>query len=563
MNPYRTLYRYAILLLLLAAIVAFTSPTLADIIITVDGGKIVGEIIKEDSKSVTIKTKHGIIHEVDKDDIDEIIRGKTYTQDYEKKLKELKNGDIEGMYALAIWCKENTLRKEYVELILQILEFVPNHSGARNEYRTIKLSLPAEERAKYEKKEVKQYRPPKKAKTKEVKEVEEINPLDEDAKKKIKTLIEEYFADESGAKREEIIKQLVELEPVPKKDLKKYERTIFKKATEGPKIQGSGVMKLSSEKYPGTFKLIMPKRISRKMPLIIGLHGGGPGMGDCNISSSKWAFTANEIGGIAVFPSVIRQVATAWNTEREECYVMELIRQLKRSFPIDPNRVYMCGHSMGGFGTWAIGGHYADVFAALAPCAGGVFFMGSDSLTTGVVPNMKNTPIRFYHGLNDRQVGPKADQLAAEMLVGLKAKYGPFEYVYKEYSGIGHGVPRDGLKPIVQWMAKHKRKPYPEMVVWEPSRAYKKIFYWLKCSAAGGRIVVKRDGNTFEITEGARSGLTIFANDDMIKAGKPVIVKSGDKEIFNGILQPSVSALLESGADKADKEQYFCYRIDL
>lgn len=40
----------------------------------------------------------------------------------------------------------------------------------------------------------------------------------------------------------------------------------------------------------------------------------------------------------------------------------------------DRSRVYLTGHSMGGHGTWQIGAHYPDRFAAIAPSAGWISF---------------------------------------------------------------------------------------------------------------------------------------------------------------------------------------------
>lgn len=569
MNCYRKITCTVLALLVLGALLFLLTPTaLGDIIITIDGGKIVGKIIKEDEFYVTIKTKYGNVQEIAREDIEKIIRGKTYKEQYNEKMKSLRPGDIDGMYEIAMWCKENTLRDEYVELIKQILEFLPDHSGARREWKDIRLGVPPEIRKRYDREEeqgaektVKPKTAPRPA-SKGPEKAEKVEPLDKDKKKQLEDLIDQYFEASDRASRDAIIQKIKPLEPVPEKDVKKYLKDFFKRLRKGPRIKGNGTQTLESDKYPGQFIITVPANMRREVPLLIGLHGGGQGVGDGANSAQKWGGAASALGAITVFPTVVQKTSTAWNTEREECYVMELISQIKRSFPVDTDRIYLCGHSMGGYGTWAIGGRYADMFAAIAPCAGGIFTMGKDAVAPGYAANLKNTPVYFYHGADDPQVPPGPDRIAAKALEELKKEYGPYEFVYKEYNGIGHGLPPDGLMPIIKWLGKHKRDPYPETVIWEPTRAYKNMFYWLKTNASRTRIVAKREGNTFTV-EGVSSGFTIFANDDMIDPSKPVIVKSGTTELFNGFVQPSVSALLESVVEKEDRKQYYFYRIDL
>ncbi len=49
---------------------------------------------------------------------------------------------------------------------------------------------------------------------------------------------------------------------------------------------------------------------------------------------------------------------------------LEVLEHSKKLFPHDPKRIYLTGHSMGGHGTWHIGGQHPGMFAAIVPCAG-------------------------------------------------------------------------------------------------------------------------------------------------------------------------------------------------
>ena len=51
--------------------------------------------------------------------------------------------------------------------------------------------------------------------------------------------------------------------------------------------------------------------------------------------------------------------------------LMELIHELKTTLPIDTNRIYITGLSMGAFGTFDALARYPDLFAAAVPVCGG------------------------------------------------------------------------------------------------------------------------------------------------------------------------------------------------
>ena len=48
----------------------------------------------------------------------------------------------------------------------------------------------------------------------------------------------------------------------------------------------------------------------------------------------------------------------------------EVFEEVMKEYPIDPDRVYLAGSSMGGQGVWHIGTRNPTQFAALAPQAG-------------------------------------------------------------------------------------------------------------------------------------------------------------------------------------------------
>lgn len=50
-----------------------------------------------------------------------------------------------------------------------------------------------------------------------------------------------------------------------------------------------------------------------------------------------------------------------------EVDVIRAIREMQKFYPVDKNRIYLVGPSMGGAGVWQIAMHYPDMFAGIAP----------------------------------------------------------------------------------------------------------------------------------------------------------------------------------------------------
>jgi hypothetical protein len=208
---------------------------------------------------------------------------------------------------------------------------------------------------------------------------------------------------------------------------------------------------------------------------------------------------------------------------------------------------------MGGWGTWSIAGRHADLFAAASAMAGG-------TVGPGTVANLKNLPFWFYHSTDDPQVNFQPDHRAAELLEALKKEYGPYDFVYKEYNDIGHGLPKEGLKPIWDWLFAKKRDPYPRHVIWEPSRSTKKHFYWLKSDGAG-RIEAKLENQKITLKG---SVAALFLSDKMLKYSEEVtVVDAGGSVLWKGKPTLSLVALVESIAVRQDPEMIFTAQIRL
>ena len=125
-----------------------------------------------------------------------------------------------------------------------------------------------------------------------------------------------------------------------------------------------------------------------------------------------------------------------------------LIQKKIREFDADPDRVYITGLSLGGYGTWDLMARYGTgLFAAGVTCSGG----GDPSRAD----KMKDLPIWIFHGEADQTLPVK---LSRRMYAALK-EAGSDVVFYKEYPGVPHDCwTRTYQDPEVwKWLFSQKR----------------------------------------------------------------------------------------------------------
>ena len=85
------------------------------------------------------------------------------------------------------------------------------------------------------------------------------------------------------------------------------------------------------------------------------------------------------------------------------------------NYKVDPDRVYLPGLSMGGFGTWNLGTAHPERFAALAPiCGGGEIgytLLAQHGFTTPQTrQELKGMSVWAFHGGKDDVVPPSESE---------------------------------------------------------------------------------------------------------------------------------------------------------
>jgi len=128
---------------------------------------------------------------------------------------------------------------------------------------------------------------------------------------------------------------------------------------------------------------------------------------------------------------------------------MGLLDKVLHENPIDLNRVYLAGISMGGFGAWELAARMPETFAAVVPVCG-----GGDVHTARL---LAETPLWAWHGDADTVVWPDRSRSMIEAIrkVGGTPKY-------TELKGVGHDSFLQAFAPesgVLHWLFEQHRGP--------------------------------------------------------------------------------------------------------
>ena len=209
------------------------------------------------------------------------------------------------------------------------------------------------------------------------------------------------------------------------------------------------MQKITQRTYENIFPYIayIPDKISSHPALLIQLHGAGErGNGGSDVEKvlvhgfSKIVNDDNLQDCILVMPQC--PADSFWVAKIES--IKKFIDEMVLKFSAETSRVYLCGLSMGGFGTWYTAMAYPQLFAAIAPCCGGGMAWNASVL---------KMPIWAFHGLDDAVVSPNQ---TIEMVERLKDLNTHFQYTL--YDGVGHDSwNRAFSEETLNWILSHKK----------------------------------------------------------------------------------------------------------
>lgn len=323
--------------------------------------------------------------------------------------------------------------------------------------------------------------------------------------------------------------------------------------------------------YETEYFLYVPKSYDRKKqsPVMIIGHGGNGAMDQnyarrASLSGIRpWIPVAEKYGFILAAPL----------TERGWMYigdaiVMSLLSKLQREYNIEPNRVYLTGHSMGGHLSWRSGIFMPDRWAAISPMSGGY-----DYVANGQIYNLWNVPGYATFGRNEPYNINTFNRLMRDWM-----KERGYDWMNVEKQG-GHEIFSDELPKVAQFFLDHPRDLYRKVVYarrddslahvsaddnpkWGREHHWKEghvidrsTIHWLKLfplptgtpkersvQTVRGDVLV---GNRIQIDAEHAKKVRIYLHPKMVDFTQPVKVTLNGKVVHEAKVEPSWECMLE------------------
>jgi len=230
----------------------------------------------------------------------------------------------------------------------------------------------------------------------------------------------------------------------------------------------------------------LPPHLDGPAPLLVALHPWGVG---------PWAYVGSAIveeatraGWIVLAPDGLGNSLWVGDAETE---ALSSIDAMARALPVDPDRVYLFGASMGGAGATTIGLRHPDRFAALASFFGDSRY-ALGSYTDAVLPdqqavdaasclgfaeNARHVPVLLVHGRLDATSALVQSTQLAERLATLGLAH---ELVVRDDRGHEARLVDEEARRTIAFLGRHRRAPTVPRVSLRSAPGAPRRAYWLE-----------------------------------------------------------------------------------
>jgi pimeloyl-ACP methyl ester carboxylesterase len=370
--------------------------------------------------------------------------------------------------------------------------------------------------------------------------------------------------------------------PLKPRDVSRWARTVLSEARKsGPRfrpvaealkdgaagsdLRGSPVAVVETPAGPMRVAVLKDSQGSRGRGTVIYLHGGGGSSGARdNEITWGWGVSRTAMLTCASTRLLTRCLAkddsavNAWVLPHEVQSVGTVLDAYLRSADADPDRIYLVGHSMGGYGAW--------VFASIEPDRYGAIVNVAGATHTATYENFCNVDFATFVGLKDHRSAKAKEGMDALKALGDKEP-GYYRAHWAAYPDKDHDIGASQYKDIDAYLRPLKRQAYPRRVVWHPVVDWKKRFYNLGMAQPIPRKTAIRaemgEDNMVTVTSSGADALTVYLNDRLVDFEKDVVVMWNERRVFAGRLGPGLDVILETLADRCDSGMFYTAKVEL
>lgn len=186
-----------------------------------------------------------------------------------------------------------------------------------------------------------------------------------------------------------------------------------------------------------------------KWPVIIFLHGSGERGADLEkvkVHGPPKLINAGQKMPFVVVSPQVGPLDSWWYSD----LIMLMIKDIKKKYRVDEDRVYLTGLSMGGYGSWDLAIKYPELFAAIAPICGA----GDPS----AVWTIRHMPVWIFHGGKDQTVPVKNSKTMYKALL----PYGNVKLTIYPEAGHDSWTETYNNPELYTWFLSHKRFTFEE-----------------------------------------------------------------------------------------------------
>ncbi len=345
--------------------------------------------------------------------------------------------------------------------------------------------------------------------------------------------------------------------------------------------------------FETVYLLYVPKSYDGKKagPLVLLGHGGSTGRSrDFGIRAA--------LGGMLPYKDkdpVWKEFRFRWTDEAEKhgfllaapitevgwgsigyAVVFSLLSKLQREYRIDPDRVYVTGHSMGGHLSYRSGIYLPDRWGAVSPMSGGYDYVKSKE-----VHALFDVPGYATFGSDE----PFEINVFNRKIRDWMKEHG-YPWVVQEKKG-GHEIFEDEIPNVSRFFTEHPRDLFRKTVfargggpmayddandkryAWKKERPIPaSTFHWVRLipreDALGQSVWAVNEGNnSFTlVTENVRK-LRLYLHDRMVDFSKPVRITVNGTQLFEERVTRDVAAMLELAREFDDRGRIFHAAVDL